>query len=66
MPESRIFRGQKVKRAKRLVIAGREIVRITFEGRKGEPGKQTEVSLSEYNREIRRSFKPGTHASVAS
>ena len=56
MPERRQFRGREVKHARRLTIDGRVIIRITFKGRKGQPGPQIDVPLEQYDAEVQRSF----------
>lgn len=63
MPEQRSFRGREVKNARRLTLpSGKVIIRITFTGLKGKPGKQLDVTPEEYDHGVVRTFKPGVAA----
>ncbi len=56
MPERRQFRGREVKRARKIIVNGQPVIRITFSGRKGQPGPQVDVTLQEYQSDLKRSF----------
>lgn len=63
MPEVRSFRGREVKNARRMALpSGKVVIRITYVGPKGRPGRQVDVTPEDYDSGVVRTFKPGAAA----
>lgn len=56
MPERRIFRGFEVRNARKLIVNGKTIIRVTLKDNPGKRGRQIDVSPEEYDKGITRSF----------
>ncbi len=60
MPERKTFRGHEVKNARRIVTNGKPFIRVTYVGNFGQPGTQVDVTPDDYDKELKRSFVPGS------
>ncbi len=56
MPETRVFRGQAVRFARKVVVKGKPLIKVILRTEKGQPGKTLLVTPQQYEAGLTRGF----------